>query len=140
VVAGEVRSLAQRSAEAAKEIKSLINDSVERVKQGTALFDQAGSTMSEVVAAVKRITNIVAESSCASVEQSSGVAPKRSARAAANAFRFPVLSTSASRVKEALLKSNATGPRPGESAGMEERLGKDHRLNQGATVAAAQID
>lgn len=95
--------------------------------------------MSEVVAAIKRVTDIVAEISCASVEQSSGVAPKRSARAAANVFRFPVLSTSASRVKEAPLKSNATGPRPGESAGIEEGLGKDHSLNQGATVAAAQV-
>jgi methyl-accepting chemotaxis protein len=73
VVASEVRSLAQRSAEAAKEIKSLINASVERVEQGTALVDQAGSTMEEVVTAIKRVTDIVGEISVASAEQSTGV-------------------------------------------------------------------
>ena len=73
VVAGEVRTLAQRSAEAAKEIKSLITASVERVDQGTLLADQAGSTMQEIVAAIKRVTHIVAEITSASVEQSSGV-------------------------------------------------------------------
>jgi len=74
VVASEVRSLAQRSAEAAKEIKSLITASVERVEQGTALVDQAGATMEEVVASIRRVTDIVGEISSASVEQSSGVA------------------------------------------------------------------
>ena len=74
VVASEVRSLAQRSAEAAKEIKSLISTSVERVEQGTALVDQAGATMQEVVASIKRVTDIMGEISAASVEQSSGVA------------------------------------------------------------------
>jgi methyl-accepting chemotaxis protein len=73
VVAGEVRSLAQRSAEAAKEIKTLITASVERVDQGTTLVDQAGRTMDEVVASIRRVTDIVAEISSASVEQSSGV-------------------------------------------------------------------
>ena len=74
VVASEVRSLAGRSADAAKEIKSLINASVERVEQGSALVDQAGATMSEVVGAIRRVTDIVAEISAASTEQSSGVA------------------------------------------------------------------
>ena len=74
VVAGEVRNLAQRSAEAAKEIKSLINTSVERVEQGTGLVDQAGSTMQEIVASIKRVSDIIGEISAASVEQSSGVA------------------------------------------------------------------
>jgi methyl-accepting chemotaxis protein len=73
VVAGEVRSLAQRSAEAAKEIKSLIGASVERVGQGTALVDQAGNTMEEIVAAIGRVSAIVGEISNASVEQSAGV-------------------------------------------------------------------
>lgn len=73
VVASEVRSLAQRSAEAAKEIKSLISTSVERVAQGTLLVDRAGATMNEVVAAIGRVNNIVAEISTASVEQSHGV-------------------------------------------------------------------
>ena len=73
VVASEVRSLAGRSAEAAKEIKSLINASVERVQQGTAQVDQAGSTMTEVVNSIRRVTDIVGEISAASREQSSGV-------------------------------------------------------------------
>ncbi|RUP23540.1 MAG: HAMP domain-containing protein [Curvibacter sp.] len=74
VVASEVRSLAQRSAEAAKEIKSLIGASVERVEQGSHLVDRAGVTMTEVVSAIRRVTDIVGEISAASSEQSSGVA------------------------------------------------------------------
>jgi len=73
VVASEVRSLAQRSAEAAKEIKRLIASSVERVGQGTALADKAGSTMQDVVQSIKRVADIVAEISAASREQSAGV-------------------------------------------------------------------
>ena len=73
VVASEVRSLAGRSAEAAKEIKTLINASVERVEQGTALVDQAGSTMTEVVDSIRRVTDIMGEISAASHEQSTGV-------------------------------------------------------------------
>ncbi|MBI3381788.1 MAG: MCP four helix bundle domain-containing protein [Aquabacterium sp.] len=73
VVAGEVRNLAQRSAEAAKEIKSLINASVERVERGSSLVDQAGATMQEVVTAIRRVNDIVGEISSASTEQSSGV-------------------------------------------------------------------
>ena len=73
VVAAEVRHLAQRSAQAAKEIKSLIADSVERVEQGSALVDQAGTTMQDVVASIRRVTDIVGEISAASTEQSSGV-------------------------------------------------------------------
>jgi methyl-accepting chemotaxis protein-1 (serine sensor receptor) len=74
VVAGEVRSLAQRSAEAAKEIKSLISVSVERVGQGSELVDQAGKTMAEIVAAIRRVTDLMGEISAASTEQSAGVA------------------------------------------------------------------
>ncbi|TAK94488.1 MAG: methyl-accepting chemotaxis protein [Aquabacterium sp.] len=73
VVAGEVRNLAQRSAEAAKEIKSLIGASVERVERGSSLVDQAGSTMQEVVNAIRRVNDIVGEITSASAEQSSGV-------------------------------------------------------------------
>ena len=73
VVATEVRSLAGRSADAAKEIKTLINASVERVEQGTVLVDEAGATMSEVVASIKRVTDIMGEISAASNEQSLGV-------------------------------------------------------------------
>jgi methyl-accepting chemotaxis protein len=73
VVAGEVRNLAQRSAEAAKEIKQLIGASVERVEQGSELVDQAGSTMLEVVQSIQRVSDIVAEISSASAEQNAGV-------------------------------------------------------------------
>nr|WP_316641873.1 methyl-accepting chemotaxis protein [uncultured Roseateles sp.] len=74
VVAGEVRSLAQRSAEAAKTISGLINVSVGRVEQGSLLVDRAGATMQEVVAAIGRVSGLVADISRASAEQSSGVA------------------------------------------------------------------
>ncbi len=74
VVASEVRSLAGRSAQAAKEIKTLIGASVERVEQGSALVDQAGATMSEVVSSIKRVTDIMGEISAASNEQAQGVA------------------------------------------------------------------
>ncbi len=73
VVASEVRSLAQRSAAAAREIKTLIGDSVEKVDVGTRLVDQAGSTMSEVVDSIKRVTDIMNEITAASHEQSSGI-------------------------------------------------------------------
>ncbi len=73
VVAAEVRSLAQRSGEAAREIKTLINASVERVGQGTQQVDEAGRTMGEIVASIQRVTDIVAEISEASREQSAGV-------------------------------------------------------------------
>ncbi len=73
VVASEVRSLAQRSAGAAKEIKELISDSVTRVDNGNALVEQAGQTMSEVVTAIQRVTDIMGEISAASHEQSDGV-------------------------------------------------------------------
>ncbi|AVS71354.1 chemotaxis protein [Paracidovorax avenae] len=74
VVAGEVRSLAQRSAGAAKEIKELITASVERVESGAQLADRAGSTMTEVVGSIRRVTDIMGEISAASSEQSAGVA------------------------------------------------------------------
>jgi methyl-accepting chemotaxis protein len=73
VVAAEVRSLAQRSADAAKEIKALIGRSVEQVEQGTVLVDQAGKTMGEIVGSIQRVSDIVAEISTASAEQSAGI-------------------------------------------------------------------
>ncbi|HPA88130.1 MAG TPA: methyl-accepting chemotaxis protein [Quisquiliibacterium sp.] len=73
VVASEVRSLAQRSADAAKEIKALITASVERVEHGTVLVDQAGDTMQEIVASIRRVADIVGEISSASEEQTTGV-------------------------------------------------------------------
>jgi len=73
VVASEVRSLAQRSAAAAKEIKSLIDDSVKRVSNGSAQVERAGATMTNVVTSVKRVTSIVHEISEASQEQAAGI-------------------------------------------------------------------
>eukprot|EP01042_Synura_sphagnicola_P036639 gene36639-biopygen15293 len=73
VVASEVRSLAQRSAAAAKEIKTLIEDSVSKVDDGSKLVVQAGTTMTEVVDSVRRVTDIVSEISAASTEQSTGI-------------------------------------------------------------------
>ncbi len=73
VVASEVRNLAQRSAGAAKEIKSLIEDSVSQVDEGGKLVDEAGKTMSEIVTSVKRVTDIMSEIAAASQEQSAGI-------------------------------------------------------------------
>jgi methyl-accepting chemotaxis protein len=74
VVATEVRNLAKRSADAAKEIKGLISVSVERVEQGSALVDKAGVTMNDIVGSIRRVTDIMGEISSASNEQSAGVA------------------------------------------------------------------
>jgi methyl-accepting chemotaxis protein len=73
VVAGEVRNLAQRSAQAAREIKALITDSVIKVESGSALVDDAGRTMGEIVAQVKRVTDLIGEISSSTLEQSSGI-------------------------------------------------------------------
>jgi methyl-accepting chemotaxis protein len=73
VVAGEVRKLAQRSADAAKEIKSLITDSVAKVEDGGKLVDRAGQTLQEIVSSVKKVSDIVAEMAAATREQASGI-------------------------------------------------------------------
>ena len=73
VVAGEVRSLAQRSAEAAKEIKSLIGDSVERVQSGASLVGDAGKTMGDIVAQVRRVSELLSEMNVSTTEQAAGV-------------------------------------------------------------------
>jgi methyl-accepting chemotaxis protein len=73
VVASEVRNLAQRSASAAKEIKGLINDSVDKVKIGSELVDESGKTLAEIMESVKKVTDIVAEIAAASEEQSAGI-------------------------------------------------------------------
>ncbi|MBH0189468.1 MAG: hypothetical protein HP493_11725 [Nitrospira sp.] len=73
VVASEVRNLAQRSATAAKEIKGLINESIQRVMDGSELVNQSGKTLEEIVSSVKRVTDIIAEISAASQEEASGI-------------------------------------------------------------------
>jgi methyl-accepting chemotaxis protein len=73
VVAGEVRNLAQRSAQAAREIKSLISDSVTKVETGSAQVQQAGTTMAEIVMQVKRVTDLIGEITSSTLEQSSGI-------------------------------------------------------------------
>ena len=73
MVATEVRNLAQRSAEAAKEIKGLINDSVERIREGSELVDQSGDTLSKIVESVKTVNGIVADIAAASEEQATGI-------------------------------------------------------------------
>lgn len=73
VVASEVRNLAQRSAEAAKEIKTLINDSVQKVEEGSRLVDESGTTLEEIVNSVKKVSDIIAEIAAASEEQSAGI-------------------------------------------------------------------
>lgn len=73
VVASEVRSLAQRSAGAAKEIKGLIDESVEKVETGSKLVDEAGKSVEDIVSQVKRVTDLIAEISSASAEQSQGI-------------------------------------------------------------------
>jgi methyl-accepting chemotaxis protein len=73
VVASEVRTLAQRSANAAKDIKALISDSVKKIENGNSLVSKSGDTMKEIVTAIKRVNDIMAEIAAASVEQSSGI-------------------------------------------------------------------
>ena len=79
VVAGEVRSLAQRSADAAREIKSLIGASVEKVESGSRLVQNAGTTMTEIVASVQKVSDMISEISAAAAEQSQGIAQVNSA-------------------------------------------------------------
>jgi methyl-accepting chemotaxis protein len=73
VVASEVRSLAQRSANAAKDIKALISDSVQKIEDGNGLVNQSGNTMKDIVTSIKRVNDIMAEIAAASAEQSSGI-------------------------------------------------------------------
>ena len=72
-MAGEVRNLAQRSAAAAKEIKGLIKDSVEKVDEGSRLVDESGDTLSEIVEAVEKVTELIAQIASSSLEQSTGI-------------------------------------------------------------------
>ena len=114
VVASEVRNLAQRSAAAAKEIKTLINDSVEEVTVGTDLAAEAGLTMQEVVNSVKRVTDIMAEINAASVEQSSGIQQVHDAIT----LMDKVTQQNASLVEEAAAAAEALEEQSQQLAGM----------------------
>jgi methyl-accepting chemotaxis protein len=103
VVASEVRNLAQRASAAAKEIKTLINDSVDKVDSGAKLVDQAGVTMEEIVASVKRVSGIIGEIASASQEQAAGIAQVNQAVSEMDA----VTQQNAALVEEAAAASGA---------------------------------
>lgn len=122
VVASEVRNLAQRSAAAAKEIKTLINDSVERVEDGTKLVGQAGATMQEIVQSVQRVTDIMTEMTAATREQTAGIEQINLAISQMD----QVTQQNASLVEEAAAASESLQ----EQAGSLARAVSVFRLNQ----------
>ncbi len=129
VVASEVRSLAQRSAEAAREIKSLIGSSVERVESGSRLVADAGSTMTEIVASVQRVTDIIGEISAAAREQSSGIAEVNGAIAQLD----QMTQQNAALVEESAAAAESLREQSRQLAGVVAGF----RLNEGAPVAPA---
>jgi methyl-accepting chemotaxis protein len=135
VVAAEVRNLAQRSAGAAKEIKALIDDSVEKVGIGSRLVDQAGSTMDEVVASVRRVTDIMGEITSASREQESGIEQINQAITEMDA----VTQQNASLVEEAAAAAEALQEQAGQLAQMVSvfKLGTGTGPALAATAARA---
>jgi len=112
VVATEVRNLAQRSASAAKEIKDLIKDSVDKVKVGSELVDESGKTLSEIMESVKKVTDIVAEIAAASEEQSAGIEQVNNAVTQMDS----VTQQNAALVEEAAAASKAMEQQSGELA------------------------
>ncbi|WP_189473119.1 methyl-accepting chemotaxis protein, partial [Litchfieldella qijiaojingensis] len=135
VVAGEVRSLASRSADAAREIKALLEGSVAQVQEGSTLVEEAGSTMREVVAAVRRVTDIMDEISAASEEQSQGieqvsqavgqmdqVTQQNAALVEEVSAAAASLEQQASRLEQAVAVFTLAG-RPGSAAGLPAWLG-----------------
>ncbi len=112
VVAAEVRNLAQRSAAAAKEIKTLIGDSVDKVDTGAALVDQAGATMDEIVDSVQRVTDIMGEITAASAEQTAGIEQINQAIAQMD----QVTQQNAALVEEAAAASEAMQEQAGQLA------------------------
>jgi methyl-accepting chemotaxis protein len=134
VVATEVRSLAQRSAAAAKEIKDLIGDSVAKVDSGTELVGRAGKTMEEVVTSIRRVTDIVAEISAASGEQSAGIEQVNQAIAQMD----QVTQQNAALVEEAAAASESMHDQSRQlsRAVSEFKLGSEPMLATGRAVAA----
>lgn len=133
VVATEVRSLAQRSAAAAKEIKDLIGNSVAKVEAGTELVAQAGTTMEEVVCSVRRVTDIVAEITAASKEQSAGIEQVNQAIAQMD----QVTQQNAALVEEAAAASEAMQEQAGRLANVVSIFRLDNIDNGGRTAVNA---
>jgi len=122
VVAAEVRSLAQRSAAAAKEIKALISDSVEKVGVGAKLVDEAGTTMHEIVESVRRVTGIMGEITAASQEQTSGIEQINQAISAMD----EVTQQNASLVEQVTAASHAMQEQAGNLAQLISVFKLDH--------------
>ncbi|TQK03473.1 methyl-accepting chemotaxis protein [Herbaspirillum sp. SJZ107] len=131
VVASEVRNLAQRSAGAAKEIKVLIGDSVDKVGQGSRLVQEAGSTMDEIVASVRRVTDIMEEITSASREQEAGIEQINQAVTEMDT----VTQQNAALVEEAAAAAQALQ----EQSGQLEALVSTFRLSGGTTASAAPV-
>ncbi|WP_420472960.1 methyl-accepting chemotaxis protein [Noviherbaspirillum sp. ST9] len=137
VVAAEVRNLAQRSAGAAREIKALIGDSVEKVDAGARLVDEAGTTMDEVVASVKRVTGIMGEISSASQEQTAGIHQINQAIVQMD----EVTQQNASLVEEAAAAAEAL---QGQAAALKDavsvfKLHPDERAAPNASIAVVSV-
>jgi methyl-accepting chemotaxis protein len=129
VVAGEVRKLAQRSADAAKEIKSLITDSVTKVEDGSKLVDKAGQTLKEIVGSVKKVSDIVAEIAAASREQANGIEQVNKAILQMD----QVTQQNAALVEETAAASQSMGEQARELQGLMSFF----TLDAGATSAGA---
>jgi len=135
VVASEVRSLAQRSAVAAKEIKVLIDDSVEKVDAGSKLVQEAGTTMDDVVISVKRVTDIMREMTNASGEQESGIGQVNQAIAEMDT----VTQKNAALVEEAAAATEALRNQANKLAQAVSVFKLDHLISSLAGTAAGQI-
>jgi methyl-accepting chemotaxis protein-1 (serine sensor receptor) len=129
VVASEVRTLAQRSANAAKEIKALIGDSVDKVQTGTRLVGEAGSTMHDVVDSVQRVTGIIAEITATATEQSKGIAQVNEAMGQMDG----AVQQNAALVEEAAAAADAMQQ---QAQALAEAVGVFRLANDAATAAA----
>ncbi|RAM62667.1 methyl-accepting chemotaxis protein [Herbaspirillum rubrisubalbicans] len=134
VVASEVRNLAQRSATAAKEITELINDSVAQIEQGSSLVEQAGQTMENVVSSVKRVTDVVAEISYASQEQSNGISQIN----VSITHMDEATQQNAALVEEAAAAANAMTEQASALSGLVSTFKLDASVTPSITMAAVE--